>query len=566
MAQERVTQGQVTQGQVTQGQVTQGEPIDGDYDYIIVGAGSAGCLLANRLSADPAKRILILEAGGNDNWIWFHIPVGYLFAIGNPRSDWCFKTEPEPGLNGRSLNYPRGKVIGGSSAINAMIYMRGQAADYDHWRQLGLNGWGWDDVLPFFKRHENHFMGESAAHAIGGEWHIEAPRVRWDLLDAFRAAAEQAGIKSIADFNCGDNEGCCAFHVNQRRGRRVSAARAFLKPVLKRTNLRLETRCLVEGLTFEGRRAVGVRWRQGGAMRSARCRGEIVLAAGAIGSPQILMLSGIGPAAHLRDNGIDVLLERPGVGANLQDHLQLRLIYKVQGITTLNERYHAPLGFVRMLAEYALFRRGPLTMAPSQLGLFTRSDRDQPRANLQYHIQPLSLDRFGEPLHKFPAFTASVCNLRPTSRGTLRLRSREPADSPLIKPNYLSTDEDRRIATSAIRLTRRIAAQPALARFNPEEYLPGAAARDDDEAGLVKAAGDIGTTIFHPVGTAKMGLSSDPMTVVDERLRVTGIEHLRVIDASVMPAITSGNTNAPTMMIAEKGAALLREDAKAHPA
>ena len=566
MAQERVTQGQVTQGQVTQGQVTQGEPIDGDYDYIIVGAGSAGCLLANRLSADPAKRILILEAGGNDNWIWFHIPVGYLFAIGNPRSDWCFKTEPEPGLNGRSLNYPRGKVIGGSSAINAMIYMRGQAADYDHWRQLGLNGWGWDDVLPFFKRHENHFMGESAAHAIGGEWHIEAPRVRWDLLDAFRAAAEQAGIKSIADFNCGDNEGCCAFHVNQRRGRRVSAARAFLKPVLKRTNLRLETRCLVEGLTFEGRRAVGVRWRQGGAMRSARCRGEIVLAAGAIGSPQILMLSGIGPAAHLRDNGIDVLLERPGVGANLQDHLQLRLIYKVQGITTLNERYHAPLGFVRMLAEYALFRRGPLTMAPSQLGLFTRSDRDQPRANLQYHIQPLSLDRFGEPLHKFPAFTASVCNLRPTSRGTLRLRSREPADSPLIKPNYLSTDEDRRIATSAIRLTRRIAAQPALARFNPEEYLPGAAARDDDEAGLVKAAGDIGTTIFHPVGTAKMGLPSDPMTVVDERLRVTGIEHLRVIDASVMPAITSGNTNAPTMMIAEKGAALLREDAKAHPA
>ncbi|MFZ0989748.1 MAG: GMC family oxidoreductase, partial [Xanthobacteraceae bacterium] len=400
--------------------MTKAESIDGDYDYIIIGAGSAGCLLANRLSADPAKRILILEAGGNDNWIWFHIPVGYLFAIGNPRSDWCFKTEPEPGLNGRSLNYPRGKVIGGSSAINAMIYMRGQAADYDHWRQLGLNGWGWDDVLPFFKRHENHFMGESAAHAIGGEWHIEAPRVRWDLLDAFRAAAEQAGIKSIADFNCGDNEGCCAFHVNQRRGRRVSAARAFLKPVLKRANLRLETRCLVEDLTFEGRRAVGVRWRQDGAMRSARCRGEIVLAAGAIGSPQILMLSGIGPAAHLRDNGIEVLLDRPGVGANLQDHLQLRLIYKVQGITTLNERYHAPLGFVRMLGEYVLFRRGPLTMAPSQLGLFTRSDRDQPRANLQYHIQPLSLDRFGEPLHKFPAFTASVCNLRPTSRGTLR--------------------------------------------------------------------------------------------------------------------------------------------------
>jgi choline dehydrogenase-like flavoprotein len=547
---------------VAQKQMTKREPI-GDYDYIIVGAGSAGCLLANRLSADPDKRVLILEAGGNDNWIWFHIPVGYLFAIGNPRSDWCFKTEPEPGLNGRSLNYPRGKVIGGSSAINAMVYMRGQAADYDHWRQLGLNGWGWDDVLPFFKRHENHFMGESATHSVGGEWHIEPPRVRWDLLDAFRAAAEQAGIKSITDFNCGDNEGCCAFHVNQQRGRRVSTARAFLKPALKRANLRLETGCLVEGLIFEGRRAVGVRWRQAGATRSARCRGEIVLAAGAIGSPQILMLSGIGPAEHLRERGIEVLLDRPGVGANLQDHLQLRLIYKVQAIATLNERYHAPLGFVGMLAEYVLFRRGPLTMAPSQLGLFTRSDRDQPRANLQYHIQPLSLDRFGEPLHKFPAFTASVSNLRPTSRGTLRLRSRDPTDPPVIKPNYLSTDQDRRIAASAIQLTRRIAAQPALARYHPVEYLPGAAIRDDDEAGLVKAAGDIGTTIFHPVGTAKMGLSSDPLAVVDDHLRVAGIERLRVIDASVMPTITSGNTNAPTMMIAEKGAALLREDLKA---
>jgi choline dehydrogenase-like flavoprotein len=546
---------------------TIGQPIEGEHDYIIVGAGSAGCLLANRLSAHPGKRVLILEAGGNDNWIWFHIPVGYLFAIGNPRSDWCFKTEPEPGLNGRSLNYPRGKVIGGSSAINAMIYMRGQAADYDHWRQLGLAGWAWDDVLPYFRRHENHFMGESAAHASGGEWHIEAPRVRWDLLDAFRAAAEQAGIKSIADFNCGDNEGCCVFHVNQKRGRRVSTARAFLKPALKRPNLRLETGCLVDGLIFEDRRAVGVRWRQGddksGVMRSARCRGEVVLAAGAIGSPQILMLSGIGPAEHLRQHGIDVVLDHAGVGANLQDHLQLRMIFKVQGIATLNERYHAPLGFPRMLAEYALLRRGPLTMAPSQLGLFTRSDRDQVRANLQYHIQPLSLDRFGEPLHKFPAFTTSVCNLRPTSRGSVRLRSRDAAAAPIIAPKYLSTDEDRRIAASAIRLTRKIVAQPALAPFHPDEYLPGPAVRDDDEAGLVKAAGDIGTTIFHPVGTAKMGLSSDPLAVVDDRLRVTGIDRLRVIDASVMPTITSGNTNAPTMMIAEKGAALLAADAKA---
>jgi choline dehydrogenase len=533
---------------------------EGEYDYIIVGAGSAGCLLANRLSADAGRRVLVLEAGGRDNWIWFHIPVGYLFAIGNPRSDWCFKTEAEEGLNGRRLDYPRGKVIGGSSSINAMIYMRGQAADYDHWRQLGLAGWGWDDVLPYFKRHENHFMGESDAYSVGGELRIEAPRVRWDLLDAFRKAAEQAGIKSVADFNTGDNEGCCAFHVNQKRGRRWSAARAFLKPALHRPNLRLETGCLVEAVVFDGRRAAGVRWRRGGELRTARCRGEVILAAGSIGSAQIMLLSGIGPAQHLREHGIPVIADRPGVGANLQDHLQLRLIYKVDGITTLNERYHSPLGRASMIAEYALFRRGPLTMAPSQLGLFTRSDPDQDRANLQYHVQPLSLERWGQPLHAFPAFTASVANLRPTSRGTVRLRSRDPAEKPAIKPNYLSTDADRRVAAGAIRLTRRIVAQPALAPFHPAEYLPGAAVADD-EPSLLKAAGDIGTTIFHPVGTAKMGLASDPSMVVDERLRVAGVERLRVIDASVMPTITSGNTNAPTMMIAEKGAALIRADA-----
>ena len=535
---------------------------EGEYDYIIIGAGSSGCIIANRLSADPSARVLLLEAGGNDNWIWFHIPVGYLFAIGNPRADWMFRTEPEEGLNGRSLHYPRGKVIGGSSAINAMIYMRGQSADYDHWRQLGLTGWGWDDVLPFFKRHQDHFLGESEAHGTGGEWRIDAPRVRWDILDAFRAAAQDAGIKSIADFNTGDNEGCCVFHVNQKRGRRWSAARGFLKPVLKRQNLRLETHALVEAVVLEGKRAVGVRWRHDGAAKFARCRGEVILAAGAIGSVVMLKLSGIGPGHELQALGIPVALDKPGVGENLQDHLQLRLIYKVSGVKTLNEMYRSPLSRARMGLDYALFRRGPLTMAPSQLGVFTRSDPSRERPNIQFHVQPLSLERFGDPLHLFPAFTASVCNLQPMSRGFVRLRSVAPGQKPIIKPNYLSTDEDRRVAADSIRVARRIVRQPALARFTPEEYLPGPEVGDDDPA-LIKAAGDIGTTIFHPVGTARMGRPTDPFAVVDERLRLIGVERLRVIDASVMPTISSGNTNAPTMMIAEKGAAMIREDARA---
>ena len=530
--------------------------LEGNYDYIVVGAGTAGCIVANRLSQNPNTRVLVLEAGGIDNWIWFHIPVGYLFAIGNARSDWLFRTQPEPGLNGRSVAYPRGKVIGGSSAINAMIAMRGQAADYDHWRELGLAGWGWRDVLPAFKSIEDSFLGDSEMHATGGGYRVEPPRLSWQVLDRVRDAATQMGVPTIDDFNTGDNEGSGYFHVNQKLGRRWSAARGFLKPALKRPNVRLETHVEVDSLLMDGRRAVGVNYRRAGEAHSARAQAEVILCAGSIGSPKILQLSGIGAAEWLKPLGIDVAVDIPGVGRNLQDHLQQRAIYKVFGVKTLNETYHSLIGRGLMGLDYLLRRRGPLTMAPSQLGIFTRSSPELNRANIQFHIQPLSLDKFGDPLHKFPAVTVSACNLQPSSRGTLRLNSNNSADDPLIAPCYLTTEDDRRVAADSIRVTRKLMAQPALAQFRPEEILPGPSVLDDDEA-LAKAAGDIGTTIFHPVGTAKMGTDDDPMAVLDEQLRVRGVDGLRVIDASVMPTITSGNTNTPTAMIAEKGAQMI---------
>jgi choline dehydrogenase len=528
------------------------------FDYVIIGAGSAGCVLANRLSKDPRNAVCLLEAGGKDNWIWFHIPVGYLFAIGNPRADWMFKTEAESGLNGRILNYPRGKVLGGCSAINAMIYMRGQREDYDNWRQMGLEGWGWDDVRTIFRHHLDHYLGAGEHHGAGGEWRVEAPRMRWEILDSFIEAAVEAGIPRVSDFNTGSNEGISYFHVNQKNGRRWSAARGFLRPALSRPNLKVETHAHATRILFEGKRAIGVEILQHGKLRRILARKEVILSAGAIASPQLLQLSGIGNGAFLQEHGIDVVHHLPGVGENLQDHLQLRPIYKVSGVRTLNEEYRSLFKKGQMALEYALFRKGPLTMAPSQLGAFTRSSPDYATPNLQFHIQPLSLDKFGEDPHPFPAFTASVCNLRPTSRGTVRIRSGKAGEAPSIRPNYLSTEEDQRVAVDALRLVRQVIAMPALQKYRPEEYKPGATLTTDEE--LLKGARDIGTTIFHPVGTAKMGIDSDPMAVTDARLRVRGIENLRVIDASIMPTITSGNTNSPTLMIADKGAAMILED------
>ncbi len=528
----------------------------GAYDYVIVGAGSAGCVLANRLSADPEQRVLLLEAGGRDNYIWIHIPIGYLYTQNNKRTDWCFKTEAEEGLNGRALNYPRGRVLGGCSSINGMIYMRGQARDYDRWRQLGNAGWAWDDVLPYFKRSEDFHQGADADHGAEGEWRVEGQRLSWEILDAFREAAAQSGIPKTDDFNRGDNEGCGYFHVNQKRGFRWNTSQAFLKPVRGRSNLTVLTGAQARKLLFENRKATGVAFRHQGVEAKALARREVILAAGAIGSPQLLQLSGIGPEALLREFGIPVRHGLPGVGGNLQDHLQIRTAFKVQGVKTMNERANSLLGRAGMGLEYLLFRRGPLTMAPSQLGAFAKSDPARETPDLEYHVQPLSLPKFGEALDAFPAITASVCNLRPESRGSIRIVSPDPFEAPAIRPNYLSTPGDRLVAAASIRLTRKIMAAPALAKYRPHEFRPGPEAQSEDD--LAKAAGDIGTTIFHPVGTAKMG--KDDTAVVDERLRVRGIEGLRVVDASVMPAITSGNTNAPTIMIAEKASAMIRED------
>ncbi|CAN7228837.1 GMC family oxidoreductase N-terminal domain-containing protein [Pseudorhodoferax sp. LjRoot39] len=539
------------------------------FDHIVIGAGTAGSLMANRLSKDPRKRVLLIEAGGKDDYHWIHIPVGYLYCIGNPRTDWLYQTEPDAGLNGRTLRYPRGKTLGGCSSINGMIYMRGQARDYDSWAAAtGDEAWRWDNVLPAFKQHEDHYLGANEMHGAGGEWRVEKQRLRWDILDAFAAAVQQAGVPHSTDFNRGDNEGVGYFQVNQKNGWRWNTAKAFLRPTCYgRPNFELWTGGQVARLLLERQgdgslRCTGAEVWTGGELVTVRATGEVLLCAGAIGSPQILQLSGIGPGALLQQHGIAVQAELPGVGENLQDHLQIRAVYKISGAPTLNVLASTLVGKARIGLEYLLSRSGPMSMAPSQLGAFTRSDPGQPYANLEYHVQPLSLDAFGEPLHSFPAFTASVCNLNPTSRGSVRIKSPRFGDAPAIAPNYLSTDADRKVAADSLRVTRRIAAQPALAKFKPEEFKPGPQYQTDED--LARLAGDIATTIFHPVGTAAMGRDGDPRAVLDSRLRVRDgkgrvIAGLRVVDAGAMPTITSGNTNSPTLMMAEKAAAWVRE-------
>lgn len=528
----------------------------GKYDYIIVGAGTAGCVLANRLTQDPNTSVLLLEAGAKDDYGWVHIPIGFLHTSDNPRTDWQYRTQAESGLNGRSLLYPSGKILGGSSSINGMIYQRGQAQDYDRWAELTDDeSWCWDQVLPLFKKSEDHAGGANDFHGTGGDWCVEKQTSRWDILDAFRDAAVQSGIPKIEDFNRGAGvEGCGYFDINQKNGLRLNTAKAFLRTIKRRGNLDIMTGSQVTRLiiqqTEQGKICTGLEFIGGGREWTADVSRETILSAGTFGSPQILQRSGIGPLALLQQNGIAAIQDLPGVGENLQDHLPLKMVYKISGAKSLNGMARGLLGKAALGLQYLLKKNGPLTTVPAPLGAMLRSDSTQPSPDLFYQIQPWSQDVAGAPLHSFPAFTVSVSNLKPTSRGRVQITSTDVAMPPAITCNYLSTPEDQAMAKTAIQLTRKIVAAAALQPFSLQEVQT-----DDDLLRLAAALAFAGT---NPIGTCKMGRADDALAVVDSQLRVRGIAGLRVVDASVMPSIPAGDTSASTIMIAEKAARLLR--------
>ncbi len=526
-----------------------------NFDFIIIGAGSAGCVLANRLSEDPKNKVLLMEAGGKDNYPWIHIPVGYFKTMHNPTVDWCYKTEPDETMNNRSIRYPRGKTLGGSSAINGLLYIRGQSRDYDIWRQSGNTGWGWDDVLPYFIKAENQERGKDDYHGVGGPLSVSDQRIQLPLLDEFQSAAEEFGIPKTKDFNTGDNHGCGYFQVTEKDGFRCSTAVGYLNPIKKRNNLKIITNAHVKKINFENKTAKNVEYWIGNELKQVSAHKEIILSSGSIGSPQILQTSGIGNSKNLKDLGIKIVNDLKGVGENLQDHLMFRPIYKVHGLKSLNKKVNSLLGKLMIGLEYVFNRSGPMTMGASQMCMFAKSDPSLELPDLQWHVQPMSMDTLGATKnHHFHAFTPTVSNIRPTSRGHVKITNKDSRVYAKVKLNYLSTEHDRMIAAKGLKLTRKIVMESeTFKKYKPEEYRPGISINDDEE--LVKAGSDYAQTIFHPVGTCKMG--QDDMAVVDETLKVKGLNNLRVIDASIMPNITSGNTNAPTIMIAEKGADMI---------
>lgn len=529
-----------------------------EFDYIVVGAGSAGCVLAGRLSEDPATRVLLLEAGPSDRSLWIHLPIGYGKTMWSDTYNWCFNTDPDPNMNGRRIYWPRGKTLGGSSSINGLIYIRGQREDYDRWAAAGNPGWGYDDVLPYFIKSEGNQRGAGPYHGADGPLKVSDIGARHELIEAFIAGAQQNGVPRTDDFNGAQQEGAGYYQLTTAKGWRCSTAKAYLDPARRRPNLRIETGAFAAGLIFEGRRAVGVRYRQDGVMKSARCKAEVLLAAGSIQSPQLLQLSGIGPQALLARHGIAVVRDAPGVGENLQDHLQIRLSYECTRPITTNDQLNSWLGQMKIGLQWLLFRHGPLAVGINQGGCFMRAlPGEAPTPDIQFHVATLSADMAGGKVHPYSGFTMSVCQLRPESRGHIRIRSTDPFEPPEMQPNYLDTELDRRTAVAAVRAARAIAASDAMRPYVKREVKPGP--EESSDSALLEFCRNNGATIFHPSGTCRMG--SDPLAVVDARLRVHGVGGLRVIDCSVMPTLVSGNTNAPAIMMAEKAVDMIREDA-----